>query len=165
MPKTETIDQFFGAVTDAYDALLDAARSANDRGYRVSRRLIDEMERGQKESVDLTRQLATSPRDVAGFYAGAVRSLTDAQGRALDLTRQLLDEVTDGQREGRDTVRRVLEANRNAGQAAITATRELVSRAGTTAQAVRSNVNGRVQGTVTRKAKEAKKEAASETGA
>jgi hypothetical protein len=141
MPKTETVDKFFDAVTDAYDALLDAAKSANDRGYRVSRRLIDEIERGQKEAVDLTRRLAIAPRDVPGFFSSAVRNVTDAQGRALDLTRQLLDEVTDGGRESRDTVRKVIEANRQAGQAAIAATRESVTRAGSAVQSVRSRVS------------------------
>src|SRR3990170_6547301 len=98
MPKTETVDKFFDAVTDAYDALLDAAKSTNDRGYRVSRRLIDEIERGQKEAIDLTRRLALAPQDVAGATTAAIRTVTDAQGRALDLTRQLLDELNDGQR-------------------------------------------------------------------
>jgi hypothetical protein len=113
-------------------------KSANERGYRVSRRLIDEVERSQREAIDVTRRLALAPRDVAGFYSSAVRSVTDAQGRALELTRQLLDEVTDSQREGRDVLRRVIESNRNAGQAAIEATRDAVSRAGSAVQSVRS---------------------------
>jgi len=130
MPRTETIDQFFGAVTEAYDSLLDAVKASNDRGYRVSRRLIEEVEKGQREAIELTRRLAGAPRDVAGFYSTAVRSVTDAQARALDLTRQLLDEAMETQQEARDTVARVIEANRNAGRAAIAATRETVEQAG-----------------------------------
>ncbi len=142
MARTENVDKFFESVNDAYDALLDAAKSANDRGYRLSRRLIDEIERSQREALDLTRQFAASPRDVSGFYSTAVRSVTDAQGRALELTRQLLDEVTDGQREGRETIRRVIDANRGAGQAAIDATREAVNQAGSAVQNIRSTANG-----------------------
>ena len=142
MARTENVDKFFESVNDAYDALLDAAKSANDRGYRLSRRLIDEIERSQREALDLTRQFAGSPRDVSGFYSTAVRSVTDAQGRALELTRQLLDEVTDGQREGRETIRRVIDANRGAGQAAIDATREAVNQAGSAVQNIRSTANG-----------------------
>src|SRR5947209_11540948 len=112
MPRTENVDKFFTAVNEAYDALLDAAKSANDRGYRVSRKLIDEVERGQREAIDLTRRFASSPRDVAGFYSGAVRSVTDAQGRALELTRQFLDEASDRGREDRRPLRKVVEANR-----------------------------------------------------
>jgi hypothetical protein len=144
MPKVETVDKFFNAVNDAYDALLDAAKAANDRGYRVSRRLIDEIERGQRDAVDATRRVAAAPRDVAGFYATAVRSLTDSQGRVLDLTRQLLDEATDSGREGRDTMRKVIEANRQAGQAAIEATRETFTRAGARANAAVENIRERV---------------------
>ncbi len=139
MPKQETVDRFFDAVNEAYDALLDSVKSANDRGYRVSRQVIDEVERGQRGALDLARRFASAPRDVSGFYSTAVSSLTDAQGRVLDLARQLLEEVTDSQREGRDTVRRVIEANRAAGQAAIEVTRDTVTRAGS---AVQAGVNG-----------------------
>jgi hypothetical protein len=146
MPKTDTVDKFFNAVNEAYDALLDAAKSANDRGYRVSRQLIDEVERGQREAIDLTRRVAAAPRDVSGFYSAAVRSVTDAQGRVLDLTRQLLDELSDSQREGREVVRRVIDANRSAGQAAVEATRDAVGRAGTAVQRVRARTtNGRAK--------------------
>jgi hypothetical protein len=140
MPRTESnVDKFFDSVNDVYDTLLDAVKLANDRGYRVSRKLIDEVERGQKEVIDLTHRFASAPADVAGFYSSAVRSVTDAQGRAFELTRQLLDEVTDSGRETRDTVRKVVEANRDAGQAAIGATREVVQRTG---PAVEQAVNG-----------------------
>jgi len=142
MPKTETVDKFFDAVTEGYDALLDAAKSANDRGYRVSRRLIDEIERGQRDAVDLSRRVAGSPRDLAGSFTSAVRNLTDAQGRVLDLTRQLLDEATDSGREGRDTMRKVIEANRSAGQAAIEATRETITRGAERVQNLRPSANG-----------------------
>jgi hypothetical protein len=142
MPKTETVDKFFDAVNDAYDALLDAARSANERGYRVSRRLIDEMERGQREAFDITRRAAAAPRDLAGSLGSAVGTLTDAQGRTLDLWRQLLDEVTDSAREGRDTARKVIEANRSAGQAAIEATRDTITRGAERVQNMRPSSNG-----------------------
>lgn len=155
MPRTENVDRFFNAVNEAYDALLDAAKAANDRGYRVSRQLIDEVERGQREAIDLTRKIASSPRDVSGFYSAAVRSVTDAQGRVLDLTRQLLDELSDSQREGREVVRRVIDANRTAGQAAIEATRDAVGQAGNVVQNIRTRAtrttNGRAQKAATRK--------------
>src|ERR1700674_4899364 len=137
--RTENVDKFFDAVNEVYDTLLDAVKSANDRGYRVSRKLIDEGDREQREATALPRRFASSPRDVAGFYSGAVRSVTDAQGRALELTRQFLDEASDSGREARDTLRKVIEANRGAGQAAISATRDAVQR---TAPRVEQAVNG-----------------------
>jgi len=153
MPQTQTVDKFFDAVTEAYDALLDAAKSANDRGYRVSRRLIDEIERGQRDAVDLTRRIAVAPQDIAGSFTTAVRSLTDSQGRVLDLTRQLLDEATDSGREGRDTMRKVIEANRSAGQAAIEATRETLTRGAERVQNLRPSANGTKASTATTPAK------------
>lgn len=149
MSNKENIDKFFEAINDSYDALLDAVKTANDRGYRVSRRLIDEVERGQRDAVDLTQRLASAPRDVAGFYTAAVRNVTDVQSRTLDLTRQFLDEVADSGREARDTVRKVVEANRDAGQAAISATRDAVQRATPVAEQA---VNGVKAAATTRKA-------------
>ncbi len=153
MPKSETVDKFFDAVTESYEALLDAAKSANDRGYRVSRRLIDEIEYGQREAVGLTRRVAGAPQDIAGSFSSAVRNLTDAQGRVLDLTRQLLDEATDSGREGRDTMRKVIEANRSAGQAAIEATRQTFNRGATAVQKLRPSANGTKSSTATTPAK------------
>jgi hypothetical protein len=154
MASSDNIDKFFDAINEAYDALLDAVKTANDRGYRVSRKLIDEVERGQRDAVDLTRRLATAPRDVVGFYTAAVRNVTDVQGRTLDLTRQFLDELSDSGREARDTARKVIEANRDAGQAVISATREGVQRAAPAAQqAAQQAVNGvRARTTSTRRA-------------
>lgn len=128
MPKEETVDKFFGAVNEAYDALLDAVKSANDRGYRVSRRLIDDVERGQRDFLDVARSVATAPRDVTGLAGASIRTLTGAQGRLLSLTREFVDEISEGQRESRDTLRRVIEANRSAGQAAIEAGRDAVTK-------------------------------------
>jgi len=153
MPQTQTVDKFFDAVTEAYDALLDAAKSANDRGYRVSRRLIDEIERGQRDAVDLTRRVAGAPQDIAGAFTSTVRNLTDAQGRVLDLTRQLLDEATDSGREGRDTMRKVIEANREAGQAAIEATRDTFTRGAERVQNLRPSTNGTKASTASTPAK------------
>jgi hypothetical protein len=39
----------------------------------ASRRLIDEVERGQRDAVDLTQRWL-APRDVTGFYTAAVRT-------------------------------------------------------------------------------------------
>lgn len=151
MTREETVDQFFDSVNEAYDALLDAVKSANDRGYRVSRKLIDEVEQSQRDTLDLGRRFATSPADVAGLSSSLVRSLTDAQSRTLGLARQLLDEVSDSGREARDTARKVIEANRGAGQAAIEATRSTVKRAGPAVEqavnGVRARTTGKASGT------------------
>jgi len=145
MTREETVDQFFDSVNESYDALLDAVKSANDRGYRISRKLIDEVEQAQRDTFDLGRRFATSPGDVAGLSANVVRSLTDAQSRTLGLARQLLDEVSDSGREARDTARKVIEANRGAGQAAIEATRSTVKQAGPVVEQAVNGVRARTR--------------------
>lgn len=144
MASKDSVDQFFDSVNVAYDALLDAVKSANDRGYRVSRKLIDEVEQAQRDTIDLGRRFATAPVDVAGNASTVVRSLTEAQSRTLDLARQILDEVADSGREARDTARKVIEANREAGQAAVEATRNTVKRAGPAVESAVSGVRSRV---------------------
>ena len=115
MSREETVDQFFDSVNESYDALLDAVKSANDRGYRISRKLIDEVEQSQRDSFDLGRRFATAPADVAGFSASVVRSLTDAPSRSLGLARQLLDEVSYHNRKARDPARKWIEDSRQPG--------------------------------------------------
>ncbi|HUF53908.1 MAG TPA: hypothetical protein VMR52_09075 [Dehalococcoidia bacterium] len=159
MPSKDSVDQFFDSVNVAYDALLDAVKSANDRGYRVSRKLIDEVEQAQRDTIDLGRRFAIAPADFAGNTSSVVRSLTEAQSRTLDLARQILDEVADSGREARDTARKVIEANREAGQAAVEATRKTVKRAGPT---VESALNG-VRNRATRKARKVADEVESKT--
>ncbi len=73
MTREETVDQFFDSVNESYDALLDAVKSANDRGYRISRKLIDDVEQAQRDTFDLGRRFATSPADVADHSASVVR--------------------------------------------------------------------------------------------
>ena len=64
MTREDTVDQFFDSMNESYDALLDAVKSSNDLGYRISRKLIDEVEQAQRDSLDLGRRFATAPADV-----------------------------------------------------------------------------------------------------
>jgi gas vesicle protein len=157
MPSKDSVDQFFDSVNVAYDALLDAVKSANDRGYRISRKVIDEVEQAQRDTIDLGRRFATAPVDFAGNSSSAVRALTEAQSRTLDLARQILDEVSDSGREARDTTRKVIEANREAGQAAVEATRNTVKRAGPAVESAVSGVRSRVSRNSRKVADEAEK--------
>lgn len=135
MPASETADRFFDALSEGVDALLDAAKAGNERTYRLSRSLLDEAERSQREALELGRQFARSPRDLRGFSQTLVEALTRGQGRALDLARFWLEEGMESGREARETLSRLVQANRRAGEAAIQAARGTLSRA---AGAVRS---------------------------
>ncbi len=139
MAKTTTAaDKYFEALTESYDAILEAIKAGNERGYRVSNNLLAEAQRGQREAVDLGKKFAEDPTDVGGFYRSVMEATTKSQGRALELARQWFDELSESRTETRDVIEKVVKAQRAAGEAAVEATRDLVS---TTADRVRTGVN------------------------
>ena len=104
---TGTADRIFDALNESYEALLAAIKAGNERGYRVSKTLIDEAERGQKEVTELGRKFAQDPADLAGFSTSVMEATTKAQSRALDLTRQWFEELSGANSEARDAIQRV----------------------------------------------------------
>ncbi len=137
MAKNTAADKYFEALTESYDAIIEAIKAGNERGFRVSNNLLAEAQRGQRESVELGRTFASDPTDVGGFYRAMMESTTKAQGRALELARQMFDELSESRTEGREVIEKVVKAQRAAGEAAVEATRDLVS---TTADRVRTGV-------------------------
>jgi hypothetical protein len=143
MPQTNTIDNFFDAVDEAYDIVLDTIKAGADRGYRVSKGLIDQAEKGQREALDLAHTIATSPTDLGKASSAVVETLTKTQGRVLEISRQWLDEALDSQQEGREALRRWIDTNRQARETVVEASRELFGRAQERArEAVRSDRGG-----------------------
>jgi gas vesicle protein len=162
MAKNEAIDRYFEALTESYDAIIEAIKSGNERGFRVSTNLLTEAQRGQHEAIELGRKFAEDPTDVGGFYRSVMEATTKAQGRALEVARQLFDEMSESGNQTRDTVQKVFNAQRSAGEAAVGAARDVAS---TTADRVRTGV-GRATGRVQSEAEEvadATKDAASKT--
>jgi len=137
MAKNTAADKYFEALTESYDAIIEAIKAGNERGFRVSNNLLAEAQRGQREAVELGRTFASDPTDIGGFYRTMMESTTKAQGRALELARQMFDELSESRTEGREVIEKVVKAQRAAGEAAVEATRDLVS---TTAERVRTGV-------------------------
>ena len=166
MAETATqtaIDKYFEALTESYDAILEAIKLGNERGYRISSNLLAEAQRGQRESVELGKKFATDPTDIGGFYRAAMESTTKAQGRALELARQMFDELSESRSEARETIEKVVKAQRTAGEAAIEAARDV---AGTAVERVRTGVTrvtDRAQEAAGETATRAKKAAAAAT--
>jgi hypothetical protein len=143
MPQTSAIDKFFDAVDDAYNVALDTLKAGTDRGYRVSKGLIEQAEKGQREALQLAHTIATAPTDLGKTTGAVVETLTKTQGRVLEISRQWLDEALDSQQEAREALRRWIEANRQAGEAVIETSRGFVGRAQERArQVVRPRRNG-----------------------
>ncbi len=129
MPEQTASDKFFAAVDDAYDVLLDSLKAGVDRGHRVSRGLIEQVQEGQHQALDLAQTVAKSPTDLASTSTALVETLTKTQGRVLELSRQWLGEAIDSQQEGREALRRLIGANRLAGEAVIETSRGAFGRA------------------------------------
>ena len=129
MPQTSSIDKFFNAVDNAYDVVLDTMKAGADRGYRVSKGVIDQAEQGQRQALELAHAVAKSPTDVGKASGAVMETLTKTQGRVLDISRQWLDEALDSQQERREAMRRWIDANRQAGEAVIEASRGVFGRA------------------------------------
>ena len=129
MPQPNSIDKFFNAVDDAYDVLLDTLKAGVDRGHRVSKGLIEQVQEGQREAVDLAQTVISAPTDVGKATGAVVTTLTRTQGRVLQVSRQWLDEALDSQQEGRDHLRRLIDANRQAGEAVVESSQALFGRA------------------------------------
>ena len=126
MPKTESQEKFFDALNDSYDAIIEAIKAGNERGYRFSKTLIEEVEKGQKEVLELGRKWAGAPTDAAGLLGSVVEAMAKAQSRGLVLARDWLAEVSESRTEARDALQRVVSANQAAAQAAVEAARGLV---------------------------------------
>jgi hypothetical protein len=170
MPQTQTqtptqsaVEKYFDALTQSYDAIIDAVKAANERNYRIAGNLIAEAQRGQREQVELGKTFAADPTDIGGFFRAAMEQTTKAQGRALELARQLFDEMNESRNEGREAIEKVIGAQRAAGEAAIEAARDVT---GATVERIRTgigNLTGQVEETVERATARTKKVAAAAT--
>ncbi len=140
MTRSTAADRYFEALTESYDAIIEALKAGNERGLRVSNKMLTEAQNGQREAVELGRKFAEDPTDVGGFYRAVMESTTKAQGRTLELARSLFDELSESRTEARDVIEKVVKAQRSAGEAAVEAAREAAT---VTAERVRTGV-GRV---------------------
>jgi hypothetical protein len=129
MASKESTNKLFEAVNDGSDAWIDAIRAANDRAHRISTAVLQEVQEGQRESVELAKRWADAPLDIFGFYSAVIESTTKAQGRALDVTRQWFGEMADVQKETRQVSQRLMNANRTAGEAFLDYARGVFSQA------------------------------------
>jgi hypothetical protein len=144
--RTTAADKYFEALTESYDAIIEALKAGNERGLRVSNNVLTEAQHGQREAIELGRKFAEDPTDVGGFYRAVMESTTKAQGRTLELARQLFDEMSESRTEAREVIEKVVKAQRVAGEAAVEAAREAAT---VTAERVKTGVGrvtSRVQG-------------------
>src|SRR3970040_906884 len=86
MAQQSSVDKFFDAVDNAYDVVLDTLKAGVDRGYRVSKGLIEQAQTGQHEALQLAQSVAKSPTNIAGATGAVVQTLTKTQGRVVEFS-------------------------------------------------------------------------------
>ena len=126
----ERINRLFDNVNESQDAFLDVMRSGNERAYRISKIVIEEAGRTQREQAELAKQWMEAPLDPIGLTKSAMDTFTRRQRRRLELGRTLVSDIATIRDETRDVVQRVVEANREAVGVGVAAGRDVASRAG-----------------------------------
>ena len=137
MAGTDASEKFYAAINEGYDALVDAVRAVNDRGHRISTALIEDAQRGQRETADLAKKWVEAPLDFVGFSGSLIDTTTKAQSRSIEAARQWFGEMAEAQQETRQALQRVLTASRSAGEASVIGARGIFDR---TSDAVQSAV-------------------------
>ena len=117
-------DKYFDALLASYDALAHAIEQANERGLRISRQLLTDVNAAQRQALDLAKQVAANPNDTAAAYSAIMESAVAAQSQALDFTQSAYKEAIAAGSEGRDALDALLSTSRAAAEAALAIARE-----------------------------------------
>lgn len=121
-------DKFFHAINDAYDGMLAAIEAANNRGYKVSRTLLKEARKGERELVGLARKWTDAPTNYFDFFESVLDVQARAQTRTLELARDFLGGAGGYRGDVQEAMTRVVKANREAGEATVEALRDAYER-------------------------------------
>ncbi len=124
MASTPQTEQYFEALLKSYDALTQAIEQANERGLGLSRQLLDEVTTAQRQALDLARQVAADPSDIAAAYSAIMESAVAAQSQALDFTQTAYKEALAASSDAREALDSLLAASRTAAEAALALSRE-----------------------------------------
>ena len=124
MSANSQTEQYFNALLESYDALTRAIEQANERGLGLSRQLLAEVTAAQRQTLDLAKQVASNPSDMAAAYSAIMESAVAAQSQALDFTQTAYKEAVAASGEAREALDSLLNASRTAAEAALDLSRE-----------------------------------------
>ena len=124
MSANSQTEQYFNALLESYDTLTRAIEQANERGLGLSRQLLAEVTAAQRQTLDLAKQVASNPSDMAAAYSAIMESAVAAQSQALDFTQTAYKEAVAASGEAREALDSLLNASRAAAEAALDLSRE-----------------------------------------
>ena len=117
MPAREAHNTLLDALKESNQAVLDAIKRGNERGYRFSKRLVNEVQQGSREVSLLRQRFARRPKNMRGLYESSVELARQGAGHSAQLAKEFLAGATDAGQDVRETARTVIRANRSAAQA------------------------------------------------
>jgi hypothetical protein len=126
---TRTRDRFFDAINETYEALLSGIEATEEQGHRVSRTVLAEARKGEKELSTLARTWVDTPSSIYENLEAMIDAQTRAQRRALELARDSLKGAGEYRDEVQEALRRMIRANRTAAEAMVEVARSASSRA------------------------------------
>jgi DNA repair ATPase RecN len=111
------MDKFFDSLDDSFQAMMEAVRTGNERGLRFSRKLMNEIEEGQKELSSLGRKFSRNPRDSQGLYQASAELARRSMTNSSNLAKEWLMGAQEAGRDAQSTATKVIKANQSAARA------------------------------------------------
>ena len=124
-----TRDKFLDAMDETYDALITGIEATEARGDKVSKTLLAEARKGEKEASKLARSWVDSPVSLFENLEAMIDAQARAQTRALELARDALKGAGEYRGEVQEALRRMIRANRTIAEAMVEVARTGSSRA------------------------------------
>jgi len=91
----ETLAPYSEPLTERQSELTSAVKEGHARTQRIGSEVVDLFLNGQKDLLDLTRQITLKPQDYAANLKAMVDATTVAQERALSFAKLLYREQSD----------------------------------------------------------------------
>ena len=119
MPGSDALKKYLDALSAGYEILVEASTSANERGQKVSSRLMSDVVAAQRDALEFSRRLAANPEQaMSTSYAGLTEAALAAQGRAFAFAQLAYQETVTSNTELGSVAERLTEVNKEAAEAA-----------------------------------------------
>jgi len=112
-----TADKFLDAIGESYGAILAVMESTEGSGHKVSRTVLAEVRKAEREALALARKWVDTPTSLFENLAAAIAVQNAAEQRALELARESLTGSDAYRREVQQALGRLVRANRVSAQA------------------------------------------------
>lgn len=120
---TSKVQAYFDALIQSCDIINEAFQKSSERSLKVSRQIADDLLTGQREALELGKELAADPSNVSRGYEALTTAAGSAQGRSLSLAKLAYEEAIAVGGDTRSAMERLIEANRTVATSAVELTR------------------------------------------